>query len=166
MNIFAPTESTLITRATISFDYTHCSANLNNAHCGSIYFISLRKSLGHSFQVLHNPMHSGHQVQHSLSNCIRPQNQLFIHNTYTCPPSQLRGNPRPCWVTGPEHRVIAPAPPKCSEQLLGHSDYTTHAVGHAEQLTYLHNVLPYPCPRGQQMAQQHLIALPVQTLPV
>lgn len=78
-------------------------------------------------------MHSSHQVQHSLSNFIWPQNQLFIHNI--CPPSQLRGNPRPCWETGPEHRVIAPAPPKFSGQLLGHSDYTTHAVGHIEQLT-------------------------------
>ena len=33
MGILAPTESTLITLATISFDYTHCSAKQHTVHC-------------------------------------------------------------------------------------------------------------------------------------
>ena len=39
MNILAANKSTLITRATIFFDYTHCSANQSNTHCGSMYFV-------------------------------------------------------------------------------------------------------------------------------
>ena len=116
----------------------------------------------HSLQALHSRLHSGYRVPHSSSDFIRSENQLFTHNT--APPRHSRGNPRSYWETRPKHRVIAPVPPNSSGQLLGHSDYAKHAVGHAEQLTCHHNAA-IPRPRGQQ-TQQHLIALPsMHTLP-